>query len=770
VDSNHQPLELATVSVFNSINDELEGAVATNVNGQFTLLLPNKGKYYLLASYLGEQSEKHRFNLKGNTHLDTIIINTQNKLDEVVVTAQKPKLERKADRYVFTIQNTSLVQGNLMDALSRTPGLIKINGGLSFKGETDIGIMINDKLINLPAQNVLDMLNNASANTVKSIEVITNPPSKYSAEGNVLINITMEGSMVAGYHGSINTSFAQGNFPKYGIGTDHFFKTKKMGLTMSYGYNDRKLANGYVDNTNFLNGQGVGNWNAEQKRVRNSVAHNANVFFDLKPNKQMSFAITSVNQITPSNNQDIDTHTKITGTFDEDFNSFFSKNVLLRKELSSSSYLDFNYDFARLKGSLSASFHFTYFEKQREQDVTNDFFTSTGDLNNEIDFTTVSDQQIRITGGQLNYDSKAGEHGKFETGIKFAGIDSNSFLEQNGTEALNIDDLATDGSFEYDEQIYAAYANMKFSWDKTELAYGIRTEYTQTQGTLLRTNETFRNNYLEWFPNVSIKHDLQKERSLLLYYYRRISRPRYDQINPFRLFQGYNSTVEGNPRLQPATRHYLAGGYGFNKWFSIELFYRHRTNQLRTLTFQDNTQNIVRFINTNVDREQGVGVDLILNKTVAPFWQTYVLGSYYYLDNRFQDLESGIFGNTSGWTLALTCNNSFSLLPKRDLTLDLDIRYRSALVYGNAKDGSYGSVNLSFRKTLFKGNGSIGAGITDIFRQRAYLQTRRFLDQDNTSFVDPETPIVNFNFRYRFGNTSIKTNKRGKRGQEVDRI
>lgn len=770
VDDNGQALELATVFVYENDASTLVLGATTEKGGHFKMQLAGGVEYVLVASFLEHRSAPVPFALSNHKNLGTIAINTENNLSEVSVVAEKPKLERKVDRYVFKVQNTSLVQGTIADVLSRTPGLLAINGQLNYKGETGIGIMINEKLINLPEQNVWDMLTNAPAGAIKSIEVITNPPAKYSAEGTILVNIVMEGNLVAGYNGGVNIGFGQGNFPKYTIGTDHFFKTKKTALTLSYGYSDRKGTNRFVDNTNFSNNGIISNWDADQNRVRNTTAHSVNVFYDQKLSERTSFSVALVNMITPTKNLDINTNTQIMGPNDENFTNFLSKNTLLRNELSSSTFLDIDHKFPNTKNRLSAAVHFTYFEKEREQDIANAFFDAEGDQVDEIDFNTFSGQQIRLATAQLDYDAKMGKTYHFSTGLKFAGIDSNSDLFQNGTEGLSNNIGATNGSFNYDEQIYAAYGNLDFSWQNTDVALGLRMEYTESQGTLVDNGEVFKNVYLEWFPNFSIKHDLEKERSLLLYYYRRITRPRYEQINPFQLFQSYNSTVEGNPRLQPATRHYLAAGYNFNKWIGFEFFYRYRRNQLRTLTYQDNSEKIVRFINANVNRELGYGFDVIVNKKITSFWSTYLIASYYYLGNRFQDLESGVLGTTSGWTFNMTNNNNFSFLQDRDLTVDFDIQYRSTLAFGNTKSEPYGSVNLSFRKQLWNGNGSISAGVTDIFSQRAYMERRRFLNQDNSSFIDPETPVVNINFRYKFGNTAMESNKKRKRQGEVDRI
>lgn len=771
VDQDQQAIELANVSLLTLEDSNLVTGTVTNAEGLFTLTKIKSGTYKISASYLGQTSEEIIVEITNDLVVPPLQINAVTTLEGVEVFNDEPMFEQEADRYVFTIKNSSLVQGDMMEALSRTPGLLLMNDQLTFKGEGNLGIMINGKLINLPAENVMDLLKGTSATNIESIEVITNPPAKYSAEGTILINIKMNGNLIAGYNGSVNGRMEQGIFPKYNVGTDHFFKSKKTATTITYNHSNAKTWQRFNDITNFLQADGSSSvWDADQVRTGRRRTHTINLFFDHKLNEKTTLNFTTINNFTPRYDRDIVTSTLIEGDEITPFSSFRSLNDYDRDGLNSAFYL--NLDHKLPKGSLIASrIHFTYFDETRDQNITNDFFNAPEDSVNEIDFSTFSNQQIRIFTAQVDYENPLDDFWDFEAGIKYAGINSESLLRQTGTEfAQNTNLLADEGLFEYDEHNYAAYSSFGFNKDDWQLRAGLRAEYTNSTGFLQGDEQAFENNYLEWFPSFSVQKKLKKNKRIKLYYYRRITRPRYNNLNPFQLFQSFNSTVEGNPRLLPATRHYLAGAYSFNKELSVELFYRYRQNQLRTLAFQENENRLTRFVHANVDRELGYGIDVILNKKMTNFWKSYTVATYYYLNNRFQDLDTQNFTFTDGWTFSFTNNNTFNILPKNNLTIDLDIRYRSAFAFGNTIEGDYGAVNLSARKTLWQGNGSIAVGVTDIFRQRVVLQTRRFFNQDNTSLVEPETPIARVSFRYRFGNTRIKNNKKSKRQQERNRL
>lgn len=772
-DTNSETIAHATVLLFNNDGSGLVSSAISNDKGFFEFLNLKRAAYVLNVSYVGENIYQTGFELDTNLDLGIVLVDLSTQLEAVEVISYKPKFEQRADRYVYTITNTSLSQGDMLDALSRTPGILLNGDQLTFKGESNIGVMINDKLINLPMQDVLDLLRGTSAGTVASIEIITNPPAKYSAEGSILINIKMNGNLVAGYNGSVNASFGQGVFPKYSVGTNHFFKSKKTSTTFSYSYNDRKTWVRYIDRVNFMQDDGtISTWEANQERIKNGFSHNLSLFFDYNLNEKTALSVTAINSFAPKSNVDnIRTNTEIIGSNSEPFSSFLSSNTVNREKLNTSFYLEGTRQLGQNDGALSATAHFTYYDSGTEQNIENNFLDISEILVDEIDFRTNSDQQIRLYTLQTDYSLPIGKKNKFETGLKFATIDSENNLLQVGEIVANTPTiLADEGKFKYKESIYAAYLSYGSQNENWRTSFGLRTEYTESTGRLDFDGAVFENNYLEWFPSFSLQRTFVKGRKAKLYYYRRITRPRYLNINPFQLFQSFNSTFEGNPQLQPATRHYLAGAYSFNKWLTVELFYRNRKNQLRELAFQDNESKIIRFISSNVDKELGYGLDLILDKSIGNFWQTYILATYLYIDNQFTDIETRNSTNVNRWAFLFTFNNSFALLPKKDLMLDIDYRYVSPYALGNSTRDEYGSLNLSIQKTIWKNKGSISVGVTDILRQRPVLYTRRFFNQDNTSFYEPETPVFRMAMRYKFGNSKIKSNKKSINQQERKRL
>ena len=85
------------------------------------------------------------------------------------------------------------------------------------------------------------LLESSSANSVKAIEVITNPSAKYDADSGVVLNITMSKNLIVGYRGSVFTNYTQGVFPRYNVGTSHFVKNENISFNANYSYTKSKI-------------------------------------------------------------------------------------------------------------------------------------------------------------------------------------------------------------------------------------------------------------------------------------------------------------------------------------------------------------------------------------------------------------------------------------------------------------------------------------------------------------------------------------------------
>ncbi|MFS4455384.1 TonB-dependent receptor domain-containing protein [Maribacter sp. 2304DJ31-5] len=772
LDSDQKPLIFANVLLRNSDSVLIKGA-ATDDNGHFVLHNIEKGNYLLSASYIENTSEIKAIQINADVDIGSlIIIPKAQELEEVTVTYQKPTLEQKVDRLVFTIKNTALSDSDIWNVLKRTPGIVVVKDQLTIKGSSNIGVMINGRLVNIPQSDIINLLSGSSASSVEAIEVITNPPAKYSAEGGLLVNIKMKNNLIAGYRGSVYNRYVQGVLPKHTLGTDHFFKGKNTDFSLAYNFRNSKNISRYTDITNFFeNGTINEKWTAEQKALTRRERHNVRAFFDYTPNERNTISLSTINAFIPSVNRFYDSETRITdlnGNLNSSFETVNDSDYHLN---NISLYLDWVHKLKKKGAKIAFNTHFTYYDYERTQDLRTDFFDTNGSLTGENDFMTFSGQKTGLFSIQLDYTTPIGESSKLETGLRYAAINSENKITQEGFDRNQPEiDPTEAGIFLYDEDISAAYISLNGNWDNWKLKLGLRAEYTETIGDLDTAPNVTKNSYLEFFPSFSLRHQLGKKHSIGLNYYRRITRPRYNRLNPFQYFQTNNSVVEGNPDLLPSTNNYVSLGYTYDKSYTVEIFYGGRKNQYLQQVFQDNTSNFLRFISTNLGLNTSYGADFIWNKRLADYWDTFLLLSYFYEKNGFTDLDTGTRLSNDVWTGHIRGTNSFTLLRDKSLFADLTFTYFSPTVNGNSRQESYNELGLALRKTLWNKKASISLAFEDIFNQGTLFNTRRYLNQDNTSSFRPENRLVVLSFRHTFGNTKIKNNKKQRKVEERKRI
>lgn len=772
LDAERNALLYANVVLESKDGKPIKGT-STDENGKFVLegILP--GDYTVYASYIENTSEVRLLSVKSDTDVGNLIIRQKTQeLEEVVVTYEKPTLVQKADRYVFNIANTALSDSDIWDVLKNTPGVVIINDKITVQNTGNISVLMNGRRVNIPESDIINLLSGSSASNVEAIEVITNPPAKYSAEGGLLIDIKMKKNIIAGYNGSVYNRFSQGVFPKHTLGTDHFFKGKRTDFSVNYSFRKNKNLRRYTDITNFFENNSIDEtWQAEQQNISRTEQHNINLFFDYQLNDKNTLSFSSINSLRPYGVTLLNSDTQIADTQGQLNASFNTINNSDANYYNTSYYLDWKHDIDEEGQQLAFNTHFTYYNYARDQDITTDFFDGAMNQTGENDFITQSDQKTNLFSAQLDYTKPLGKTTTFETGLRYATIQSNNAIEQLGFTSNQPGVSPTEiGNFVYDERISAGYVSMDHNLEKWKLKAGLRTEYTETLGDLDNGTIRTKNSYLEFFPSFSALYTVNKKNTFKLNYYRRITRPRYDWLNPFQYFQSNNTTVEGNPNLIPSTRNSISLAYTYDKTYTFTAFYYKRKNEFLQQVFQDNEANLLRFIATNVDSNRNYGADIVFNKKLTSYWSSYALLSVFNRENGFRDFDTGEFFVNSIWSGLLRLRNSFTLLEDRSFFMDVNYSYYAPTFQGNARQEEVGRLGLAFRKTFWNKNASISLAAEDIFNGGNYFYTRRFANQNNTTSSRRETRLLVFGFRYKFGNTRIKDNYKRKRVDERSRI
>ncbi|MBT8294886.1 MAG: carboxypeptidase-like regulatory domain-containing protein, partial [Gramella sp.] len=309
-----EPVAFANVILLNAEDSTsvYKGTISED-DGSFLLENIADNIYLLKVSFVGYAESLQKVKVKGNTRLKTITLDeSSDALDEVVVNGRKPKVSRQVDRLVFDVENTTLSTGNTFEILKRTPGVIVSQGQLLVKNRAAT-VYINDRKVYLTSQELQQLLEGFSAENIKSVEVITNPPARYDAEGGAILNIKTSRNISIGYKGSLNASNTIAVVPKYNVGTSHYYKTDWLNFYASYNYNQQDL---YKKDEGFIefyspNGNIDSSWLTDFEKDTETYSHNINSILDFTLSEASTLSLSANIQIRPKSENDINGLTNI---------------------------------------------------------------------------------------------------------------------------------------------------------------------------------------------------------------------------------------------------------------------------------------------------------------------------------------------------------------------------------------------------------------------------------------------------------------------------
>ncbi len=773
INTSNEVVPFANILLLNAADSTFVSGTSADEQGLFVLREVEPKLYLLQASYVGKGSKPQALDIKSDVRLGALVIPTDvEELDEVVVTAKRPTLQRLPDRLVFQVENTVVSQGTTWDILKNTPGLIVTQDELQVRGRA-ANVYLNGRRIQLADDETKSFLESLSGVAIQSVEMYANPPANFDAEEGSVINIITNRAVAPGYKGSIEGAFTQAIFPKYRVGTSHYFQSEKVNLFANYTYNDKKKNRqvekgiNFVDNTNTI----FSRWQTDDDQVRNEESHSVNLSLDYDIDSRNSLNLTSNLLLTPNQDWRRNLFADIRNGQNQRDSTFTTLNTGLQDERNLAFDASFVHRLEKPGAKLSVNGHYTNYNDIYSQNINSNYFGSTGNFLREFGFTTEGNQNIQIFTGQLDFQTPIGTS-SLETGVKVSRVDSESsidFFDFSGNDDLVESAQADD--FLYDETVYAAYASFVKSWEKWSMKLGLRGELTDATGTSLTLNEVNTQDFFEPFPTLYLLYSPNEKHSFSFDYGRNVQRPRYNDLNPFQYFFNENDFEEGNPRLQPNFTNNFNLNYTWNSELFFDLYYRDNGNYISNLVFQDNQQLTLRELKQNVLSSNSYGLDITYNKSIIDPWFFYAYASFFHEDETFLAVESGNVSFTNavdGFYIYLA--NYLTLSGDGSLTGELAFSHMTAYITGSYVQSPQTTLTLGLRKSLWNDRAIISVSTEDLLGRAMPTNTSRYLNQDNFYFSQPETQFVRFGFTYNFGNFRLEENQRDISKDERDRL
>lgn len=767
-DDKDAPLPFASITLRNVSDSSLVKGVLSDTLGDFSFHTINQGNYFVKVQASGAAtaySESFQLTEENPDVLlkEIRLVSASKSLAEVNVAAAKPLIEHQAGQTIVNVENSSLSAGNtIMEVLQKSPGvLVDQDDNISLNGKSGIMVMINGQPTHLAGDQLAAFLKNVPAASVSKIELMTQPPAKYSAEGTAgIINIVMKKNVATGWNGSLTAGAGYGQYWKYNAGGNINYRGEKLSVYANYNFNHRKNEFSIDMNRDFyVPGTETLSSSLQQKSemIVGGDNHTAQLGLDYDINARQSIGFVLNGAF---NNGDFDSHSPVnfldaTGNLDSVSTSDNHNGYNWKNE---SANFHYNLKLDDKGSSLAANLDYNHFYQAMPQSI----HTITTNPQNEIIGDPISRKgkqpnDIDIYAAKLDYTKVLQHQLKLEAGVKtsFVKTDNNSVFEVlNGGGWSN--DAGNTNHFVYNENVNAAYLSLSKTFQKGWSAKaGLRAEQANIETNQMTTDSVNKQHYLDFFPNVSLSKALNPNNVLSLSYSRRIDRPNYQSLNPFIYYIDEYTYRVGNPYLKPQYMNNIALAYTFKRMYSAELSYSHTNDIMSQVVRQDNVSQVMYQTQDNISRLDNISLSLSAPVMITRWWQTYNSAQVFY--NRYKGLYDGYPLDKDYVSFMVNTFQTF-ILPHQ-WKAELNGMYRSRMIMGPFEMSPMGMVSAGIEKTLWNGKASVKLNVQDIFQTLKFDGKVNFGNLHLTNHFRMQDRAANLTFTWNFGNQKIKVNK-----------
>lgn len=779
---NGQSIEVATVTLHRATDSVVVKAEFSDAAGLFQFSLPAAGRYRVSASQVGY----------GRTWSDVVTVSTESvtlaalvlkpsqetTLKEVKVVSQKPLYERLADRTVVNVEGSSLAAGNTsLDVLARSPGVtLDNNDNLALRGRQNVLVLIDGRRQPMSGTELADYLKSLPADQLKSIELITNPPAKYDAQGTAgIIAINLRKDQRLGTNGTLQATYGRSQYDKYTVGGTVNNRRKlagdaSMNLFGSYTYANRDgvalldIHRDFFALTANRQQQLTGTSDQTNRVLIQSVSHTARAGLDYTLSKQTVLGVVLSGQQSRTPNQVGLNQTSLYNAGGRLTDTYDARN--LRNVVSPNGAVNLNlkHTFADSTNSpeLTADVDYARYRTSRLQEL------STVHLLTGRSGTLISgDQQgdLSILSAKADYLHPLAHQARLEAGVKFSRVSSDNDVVFRLTEgSLTTIDLNRTNRFKYDETILAGYVNWNRTYAKTNLQLGLRAEQTLAHGLQVVGDNGFTRQYAQLFPNAAIKQTLSKNHELNLTLSRRINRPSYNQLNPFRIIIDPTTSGAGNPSLRPETSYNLELTHTFKGTFSTGLSYS-RTTAPMIGVVQPETDSTVISTSVNLDRQDYFALTLTAPVKPASWWQMYNNVVIYYA--HFVGNLAGTALNKGRPAFNVSSNHTFTF--GKGWSGELNGTLQSGEQYGFLRVQPNGQVTVGVQKAVWERKGTFRLNVSDVFFTRTVNAVSAYDNYVERFYQRQDSRVATLSFSYRFGNDKVAPTRRRSGGAEDEK-
>ena len=771
-DAEAQPVPFANVALYRTADSTLAKVETTDEAGAFRIPDVGPGTYDIAVTYLGAPELRRRgIAIEADYDFGVLTLAPAAvELSEATVTARRALVEVKPDRTVFNVQGTINAVGNTgLDLLRKAPGVtVDNNENINILSRSGVLLYVDGRRLPLSGADLSNYLRNLTAEQIDRIDIITNPGARYEAEGNAgIIDIRLKKAEDEGANGTVSLNASQGRYFRGGVTGNGNYRNRWVNVFGDLGYNNSAYysqtlfdsyqkglrldeeVNGYntVDNYNYRLGA---DFSLSEKQT-------VGILVGGRYNDGASRALDAINIYRVDGAEqryDSSLLAKTIGDVDRGQNTV---NLNYRYAIAEGRSVNVDLDYGRFRNDYQSDQSNVY-SNALEQPITsiyNQFNTPT-----DIDiYTAKADYEQPLGGGIL---TAGGRFSRVRTYNTFLYYDL--VPDFNGTRNL---DTRRSNQFDYSEDVYAGYMNYNGNFtDRLSFTSGLRVELTDATGELTPYDQQLARdpvelNYVSFFPSAGLTYalDVQRGNTLNLAYGRRINRPDYNVLNPFRQQISQLSYESGNPELKPEIVDNIEIGYTHAYRYNFKLAFSNTSDQITRLIEPGDEDPRAGSISwDNLARQQVVSFNASAPVQVTAKWNVYVNASASHISNQ-ADYGDGATIDVKVFTYSLYAQNTVTL--PWGLTGEISGYYSGPGVWGGVfRYEDLGSLSLGLQRKFWNDQLNVKVSVDDVFFTSWWQGYSEFsgLYSEGAGYNDSRRAALSLS--YSFGNQKVKGRNR----------
>lgn len=771
-----QGLDFVNVVLLDQNSENIVSGVISDIDGNFTIPSVKNGKYKLQITFVGYHSFNQNIDLNGkDIQIGTIKLQEDSKvLSEVEVVGQGSQMRFEIDRKVFSVdQNIAAAGGSATEILENIPSVeVDQEGNISLRNNESVEVWINGKPAGLTADNRAQILQQMPAESIESIELITNPSAKFNPEGTAgIINLVLKKERKAGYYGSANLGliYSDGAGLSGHGGLNINYNSSKLDVYANIGYRNMSRKSEGLSKLTRLDDQG------NILSIQDQNSFNDGGFNGLFLRAGLDYHINTKNTIGISGfgmlggMESDNTIIYLLDNMNNSFDKFKSFNNSKNNRNNFNINLDYRHEFDKkgtdLLVNLSYSKHAgkgdNYYTYIYEEPIASESKTSQHSDN------THGGLQFKV-----DYTNKITETGRLELGWQSSF--QSSFDETDGFDLIkNIELPGYYNVFDYKEQVHAAYVTYgERFWNKFSVQAGLRAEYLNRTADYkaVENGENIDKTidydpYLELFPSLYFGYSISERDEVQLNYTRRVDRPRGRRINPYRDYSDSTNISFGNPYLIPEFSSSFELNY-MKSWdnhsLSSSLYYRFTDNVIQRISYIAPLSMESTFM--NITQSSNLGLEFVARNRLFKILNLTTSLNFYYrkvneatYKNPNSDLEEFIPASEGfSWSGRMIANLMFSPTFSGQITGN----YSSPRVMAQGQQEARYSVDLGLRKSFFNRKLNVNLMVRDLFNSRNNKSSTYGTGFERYNESRWHSRMYGVTLTYNFGNMNPKASSR----------